>query len=83
LIDRLLEAPNILDSDILIKERDDPPEIPKGYTFENDKYKSLYERIYVWHHYLNRDLRLEEAEYNMEKVHTSSSESEGEVEEDA
>jgi hypothetical protein len=74
LIQMLLEAPSILDSDIKIKDHGEAVVIPTEFKFENEKSKSLFTKIYTWHHNLNSELRLQEAEWHLE--HFGSSESE-------
>jgi len=64
IIDKLLEAPSVLENDIEVREKGIPPEPPNDLLFENEEYQALFKKIYIWHHQLNRELKIEEAELN-------------------
>ena len=62
LIDMLLQAPSVLENDIVVKDRAEITRIPQHLKFESEEYERLFKKIYVWHSDLKTDLQEESAD---------------------
>ena len=66
IIDKLLKAPSLLDSNVLSHKQ--PPEIKYYETIENNAVRKFYEEIFKWHWSLEQEIAQEEAYFQKKLI---------------